>query len=201
MGEKQAFQPLTREDKITVVLYRVGIVLSAVIISGLAYLFVAASSNTITIGSSRSADVLALALYGAVGLSVFFIHLYIQKFHTFLKYLFYISLGCLAVLIAIGKGSLSGALVHESYSALLLLPLSGCLGFVTAKEAFCFKLNEGYLLAMIMPFYLLLVSSGNLTSRGASYGLVLIAVLMVVFTLRKVFMSIAYDIGDKSAYR
>jgi uncharacterized integral membrane protein len=69
---------------------------------------------------------------------------------------------------------------------------------VTAKEAFCFKLFEGYLLAMIMPFYLLLVASGSLTSRGASYGLVLIAAMLVVFTLRKVFMPIAYDI-DKSA--
>mgnify|MGYP003493567440 CR=1 FL=1 len=27
MGEKQVFQPLTREDKITVVLYRIGIVM------------------------------------------------------------------------------------------------------------------------------------------------------------------------------
>ena len=41
MGEKQVFQPLTKEDKITVVLYRVGIVLSTIMMSLLAY-FVAA---------------------------------------------------------------------------------------------------------------------------------------------------------------
>jgi uncharacterized integral membrane protein len=134
-------------------------------------------------------------------MSVFFIHLYIRKFHTYLKYLYFVSLGCLAVLLAIGKWSLSGALSQVPSSLLLLLPLSGCLGFVTAKEAFCFKLNEGYLLAMIMPIYLLMVSGDILTGRGASYGLVLIAALLVVFTLRKVFMPIAYDIGDKSAYR
>lgn len=201
MGDKQVFQPLTREDKITVVLYRVGIVLSAIIMSGLAYLFVSAASALIPAGSSRSADFLAYGLYGAVGLSVFFIHLYIRKFHTYLKNLFFISLGCLAALLFIGKGSLSGGLSQVPSSTLLLLPLSGCLGFVTAKEAFCFKLFEGYLLAMIMPFYLLLVASGSLTSRGASYGLVLIAAMLVVFMLRKVFMPIAYDIGDKSAYR
>ena len=132
---------------------------------------------------------------------MFFIHLYIRKFHTYLKNLFYISLGCLAALIFIGKGSLSGGLEQVPASTLLLLPLSGCLGFVTAKEAFCFKLFEGYLLAMIMPFYLLLMASGSLAGRGAVYGLVLIAAMLVVFTLRKVFMPIAYDIGDKSAYQ
>ena len=71
---------------------------------------------------------------------------------------------------------------------------------MTAKEAFCFQLFEGYLLAMIMPVYLLLVSRGLLTSRGASLGLGLIAAMLVLFTLRKVFMPLAYDIGDKSAY-
>jgi len=201
MGEKQVFQPLTREDTITVVLYRAGIVLSAVIMSGLAFLLASASFDPVPPGSNRSADFLAYGLYAAVGMSVFFIHLYVRKFHTYLKYLYFISLGCLAVLFAIGKGSLSGALSQVPYGPLLLLPLSGCLGFVTAKEAFCFQLFEGYLLAMIMPVYLLLASSGILTRGGASYGLALIAVMLVIFTLRKVFMPIAYDIGDKSAYR
>jgi uncharacterized integral membrane protein len=40
-----------------------------------------------------------------------------------------------------------------------------------------------------------------LAARTASVGLVLIASLLVLFTLRKVFMPIAYDIGDKSAYQ
>ena len=53
---------------------------------------------------------------------------------------------------------------------------------------------------MLMPIYLLLVARGILTSASASYGLVLIAVMLVIFTLRKVSMPIAYDIGDKSAY-
>jgi len=201
MGEKQAFQPLTREDRITVVLYRAGIVLSAITMSALAYFLVSATSGHAPADGSWSADLLAFGLYASVGLSVFFIHLYIGKFHTFLKNLFYISLGCLAMLLFLGKGSLSGGLSQVPSRMLLLLPLSGCLGFVTAKEAFCFRLFEGYLLAMIMPIYLLLVSGGVVMGRGASYGLVLIAALLVIFTLRKVFMPLAYDIGDKSAYR
>jgi uncharacterized integral membrane protein len=201
MGSRQEFQPLTREDKITVVLYRSGIILSAVIVSVLAFLLVTASSNSSPTGINGPADILVYGLYAAVGMSVFFIHLYVGKFHTFLKNLYFISLGCLVALLFIGKGSLSGALVYSPYSLLLLLPLSGCLGFVTAKEAFCFQLIEGYLLAVIMPLYLLLVSRGILSFAGASYGLVLIAVMLAIFTLRKVIQPLAWDIGDKSAYR
>ena len=201
MGEKLVFQPLTREDKITVVLYRAGIVISTAVIAGLSYLLMTLSENSDTAFIISTGDILAYVLYASVGVSVFFIHLYIGKIKRFLKNLFFISLGCLAVLLYLGNGSVSGALVHTSYSPLLLLPLSGCLGFVTAKEAFCFKLFEGYLLAMIMPLYLLLVANHSLTGRGVSYGLVLIAVMLVIFTVRKVIMPIAYDIGDKSAYQ
>jgi uncharacterized integral membrane protein len=200
MGSQEVFQPLTKEDKITVVLYRIGIVLSAVIIACMAVLAVTTESSK-SAAFGLSAEILAYGLYVSVGMSVFFIHLYIGKFHTFLKNLYFIGLGCLALLLYIGKGSLSSAFLHAPYSVLLLLPLSGCLGFVTAKEAFCFKLIEGYILAMLMPLYLLLVSNGALARAGASYGLVLIAILLALFTLRKTVMPLAWDIGDKSAYR
>jgi uncharacterized integral membrane protein len=203
MGYKQQFQPLTREDAITVVLYRIGIVLSSIIVSALAYLLtMAASNNSASVANvGQSGDILTYGLYASVGMSVFFIHLYVGKFKTYLKNLFYISLGCLIVLLFMGNGSLSAVIVREPYGPLLLLPLSGCLGFVTAKEAFCFQLFEGYLLAMIMPLYLLLLSGRILFGRSAAYGLVLIAVMLVIFTLRKVFMPLTYDIGDKTAYR
>jgi uncharacterized integral membrane protein len=201
MGDKQVFQPLTREDTITVVLYRAGIVISTIIMSALAYILSTALSISNTALISPSADILVYGLYTSIGISVFFIHLYVGKFKSFLKNLYYVSLVCLVVLLSMGKGSPSGALAHGPNSLLLLLPLSGCLGFVTAKEAFCFKLVEGYLLAMIMPIYLLLVSGSILTGQGAAYGLVLIAFMLVIFTLRKVFMPLAYDIGDKSAYQ
>jgi uncharacterized integral membrane protein len=200
MGEKQVFQPLTREDTVTVVLYRIGIILSAVFMSGLAFVLATASSSSGTSPVSPAADIFLYGLYASVGMSVFFIHLYIRKFKSFLKNLYYIGLVCFAVLLFMGKGSPAAALLREPSGALFLLPLSGCLGFVTAKEAFCFQLFEGYLLAMIMPIYLLLVSGNILTRLGVSSGLALIAVMLVVFTLRKAFMPLAFDIGDKSAY-
>ncbi len=201
MGDKQVFQPLTREDMVTVVLYRMGIVLSTILIAGMAFLLKGASSPGGSAHNSLPVEILLYGLYASVGVSVFFIHLYVGSFKKFLKNLYFISLGGLAALLALGSGSLSGALAAHPSGTLLLVPLAGCLGFVTAKEAFCFRLYEGYLLAMLMPVYLLLVSAGMLSSGGSFYGLASVAVLLVLFTLRKVFMPIAYDIGDKSAYR
>ncbi|MBI4691434.1 MAG: hypothetical protein HY754_14380 [Nitrospirae bacterium] len=197
MGEKYYFQPLTGWDKATVVLYRAGIVLSAMIISIAAYIILYRHNIKLT---GLGINTLIIALYVSVGLSVFFIHLYINKFKKALIKLYLISIACIIILFVIGKGDISGVLISKSYSPLLLIPLSGCLGFVTAKEAFCFKLMEGYLLALIMPLYIFLFSIGVMTSSIASYGLLLIAGMLVFFTLRKVIMPIHYDIGDKSAY-
>jgi uncharacterized integral membrane protein len=198
MGERQIFQPLTREDRVTVVLYRTGIVLSAVLLVLAAYL---SAASTVVSGPGFVSDLLIYGLYAAVGMSVFFIHLYVSTFHRYLKYFYAVGVACLAVLIALGRGSPSAGLAQGAFGPLLLLPLSGCLGFVTAKEAFCFRLIEGYILAMLMPFFLLLSAVGALPGKALSSGMVVIAALFLLFTLRKVFMPIAYDIGDKSAYR
>ncbi len=196
MGEKLEYQPLTREDVITVAFYRTGIVLSAVAIVALAVLLETSSGSP-----GGLADALAWCLYASAGISVFFIHLYIGKFKTYLKFLYAVAVAGFALLLVLGKGSPSSALLQQPAAALLLLPLSGCLGFVTAKEAFCFKLVEGYLLAMVMPAYLVLVAAGALAAGGAAHGSALIAALFVLFTLRKAPMPLAWDIGDKSAYR
>lgn len=201
MGEKDLFQPLTREDKISVVLYRTGIIVSTVLISIIAYMLFNASHYQSAPSISVKANIMLILLYISVGTSVFFIHLYVSKFHKFLKRLYYISLISLIVLFVIGKGDIYWVLVNKAYSPLLLIPLSGCLGFITAKEAFCFKLMEGYFLALIMPLYLLLLSTGAMTIKAASNWILFIAAMLILFTVRKVFMPMHYDIGDKSAYQ
>jgi|MudIll2142460700_1097286.scaffolds.fasta_scaffold36938_2 uncharacterized integral membrane protein len=207
MGDTNYFQPLTKEDKITVILYRAGIFLSAAIISLCAFI-VFKSPQTGDgpvfpfIVSGLSLNILLLVLYFSVGLSVFFIHLYIGKFYRFLKKIYYLAVVCLAVLFFVGHGNPVMPLFRvPPYGALLLLPLSVCLGFVAAKEAFCFRLIEGYILAFLMPAYIFFYALGALGGKSAAYGFVLIAVMLVFFTFRKVFMPVHYDIGDKSAYQ
>jgi len=199
MGEEKLFQPLTKEDKVTVVIYRIGIALSTIIISLGAYMMLG-SKYQIDASTGIKFNALLASLYVSVGLSVFFIHLYISKFKRALIKIYLVSLICLIILLAVGKGNALSIVTTKPYGPLLLIPLSLCLGFITAKEAFCFRLIEGYLLAMAMPFYLFLFSLGVLTIKSALYLFMFIAAMLIIFTFRKVFMPIHYDIGDKSAY-
>ncbi|HET6513998.1 MAG TPA: DUF2301 domain-containing membrane protein [Thermodesulfovibrionales bacterium] len=200
MGETRMFQPLTREDRVTVVLYRAGIVLSTLIICLAAYMALGFRSYEETGALNLTLNAVLVCISISVGLSVFFIHLYVGKFHRVLKKLYYVAIASLALLFILGNGDGAAVLLHKGYGPLFLIPLSGCLGFITAKEAFCFQLMEGYLLALTMPLFLLLTSLGVVTQKSISYGLLLIAGMLALFTLRKVFMPIHYDIGDKSAY-
>ena len=203
MGTYQQFQPLTKEDRITTIFYRTGIIISTVLITIAAFLAMrtAISPDLLAqplIYSGFGANIIILSLYFSIGLSVFFIHLYIGKIHRMLKNIYYLSLCCLALMFIFGKGSPASM---PPAGALLLIPLSLCLGFVTAKEAFCFKLLEGYLLGMIMPAYLFFYGMGLLDQKNAAFGLVFIDALLVLFMFRKVFMPLHCDIGDKSAYQ
>jgi len=207
MGERSYYQPLTREDKITVILYRVGIFLSTVTICISAVLAVLGLTDPDVINypvvySGLAVDILLLILYFSIGLSVFFIHLYVGRFHRVLKKIYYAALLCLVVLFYVGNGNPAAALFgsHPS-SGLLLIPVFLCLGFITAKEAFCFQLIEGYVLALVMPAYIFFCSVGILNQRSATYGLALIAAMLLIFMLRKIFQPVHFDIGDKSAYQ
>ncbi|MDH4231409.1 MAG: DUF2301 domain-containing membrane protein [Nitrospirota bacterium] len=205
MGEKNYFQPLTKEDKITVVLYRTGIFLSALILSLAAFIVfksLPGGGDFPFIISGLSLNILLLILYFSVGLSVFFIHLYIGKFHRILKKIYYLAAACLCVLFFIGNGNPVMPLFRvPPYGALLLLPLALCLGFVTAKEAFCFRLIEGYMLAVLLPSYVFFYSVGALKGESAAYSFIFVAAMLVFFTFRKIFMPVHFDIGDKSAYQ
>jgi uncharacterized integral membrane protein len=207
MGEREFYQPLTSEDKITVVLYRTGIFLSTAVICAAAALAVLVLGNPDLLDqrilySGLAVDLLILALYFSVGLSVFFIHLYVGKFHRILKKVYYLAAACLVILFVFGNGSPASVLFGgRPLAALLLIPISLCLGFVTAKEAFCFQLVEGYLLAFLMPAYIFSYSTGIFNQKTATYGLALVAGLLLIFMFRKVFQPVHYDIGDKSAYQ
>ena len=71
MGEQHLYQPLTKDDKITVVLYRIGIVLSAIIISIAAYMLFISSEHQDNVDISAKINMLLSFLYISVGMSVF----------------------------------------------------------------------------------------------------------------------------------
>lgn len=194
MGEARQYQPLTRWDKITVVFYRTGIVASAVI------LCIGALMPYVGVEFGTFFNLLLPAMYAAVALSVFFIHLYVGSYKRSLIKLYVLALLTLVALYFLGRGNPAALVEKHSSALLLLLPLSGCLGFVAAKEAFCFRLLEGYVFALSLPFFILLLSTGIVGPELADYGISLITVVFVFFTARKVFTPLHLDVGDKSAY-
>lgn len=201
MGEQVLYQPLTRWDKITVALYRSGIVLSTLVICIFAYMLYHSNQFATHPLVTIAFNVLLAVLFVSVGISVFFIHLYVSRFHQTLKRLYYLALICLGGLYYFSGGDTLGIIANKPYGPLLLIPMSFCLGFITAKEAFCFRLMEGYIIALLMPFFLVVYATGQFPVKSAGYSLIMIALLLVFFNLRKVFMPIHYDIGDKSAYQ
>jgi len=196
MGERTFYQPLTSWDKVTVLIYRTGIVLSTLIVCAGALLYYSGK------GGTGVFNWLLLALQVSVCLSVVFIHLYVGRIHRQLKVLYVISLVFLGTLLALARGiDVASFIGVHPLAYFLLLPLSGCLGFVAAKEAFCFRLFEGYIIAMFMPFMLLVLSTGVSPSWTPAFALDITALLLLVFTIRKVFQPLHYDIGDKTAYQ
>lgn len=198
MGDIQEHQPLTQYDRVTVIIYRSGILLSAVMVACLAAAGVIFNDLQ---QAMRPSGFLLYTLFVAVGLSVMYIHLYVSRFHRVLKRLYIGAAACVGVLSYLGHGNPAAGIFGAWYGPALLLPLSGCLGFITAKEAFCFRLIEGYVLAVLMPGYLLLATAKALSPGAILGGLVLIAAMLLFFTARKIFMPLHYDIGDKSAYQ
>lgn len=201
MGETGIFQPLTREDKLTVILYRTGIVMTAAILAIIGYASLEKLSYPDVQTVAPGLSLALILLYISTGISVFSIHLYISRIHRILKILYCTAIAALLLLFIAGKGDISALLANKPYGTLLLLPLSGCIGFITAKEAFCFRLTEGYIIALAMPLFLLILSAAGITAQNISYGFLIIAVLFISFAVRKVFMPLHCDIGDKSAYR
>ncbi len=199
MGDRALYQPLTREDRISVLIYRIGIVLSAVALGGLAatgiYWLKTGAGSLRVLGGFVD-----LLVVGA-GLTSIFIHLYISRFHRALKRLFVVSAVCWGVLLVLGAGNPVHGIARNPAFSLLLLPLAGCVGFVTAKEAFCFRLNEGYLFALLLPIITIAYGVSLISLKGYAVGGAVTVLLYLLFAARKVFMPFHYDIGDKSAYQ
>ncbi len=205
MGEKVIYQPLTTGDKVSVILYRAGIVIFTLDLlvlamaatfswKGLSWHSVQTHTNLTILNS------LLYLLYLSVGVSVFTIHLYVKRFRRFIKSLYALSVISLALMLFLNGTDIASLLLQRPAASILWLPLSGCIAFITMKEAFCFRLLEGYILTMLLPLFVLLLSTRVVKPHHTGIFLLIIALMLVLFTFRKVFMPVAYDIGDKSAY-
>lgn len=195
MAEKSAIEPLELKDRISVLLYRTGIIISGFLMLVCSLLMLIYEQ---TEWKTWLSGLLLTCLYIFTGVSVFNIHLYMGSLKRFLKGMYLFSIGLFFILFYVGEGNPFSAILKIPAMSLLLLPLSGCLAFIGAKEAYCFNLMEGYILALLLPSYVLLWSIGGMEIK--IYGLITSAVLMLFLGLRKAVMPLSFDIGDKTKY-
>ncbi|KJR40421.1 hypothetical protein MCHI_003676 [Candidatus Magnetoovum chiemensis] len=200
LNAKRDDASLTRSDRISVYLYRGSIAATGVLLILLSFTWLLHIAKVVSVINDAYLTLLLLLFYTTAGTSVFFLHLYIGKLHRFLKKLYFVSILCLAVLFILGAGSPVKQLSVSPLYLLLLVPLSVSIGSITAKEAFCFRIYEGYMITFALPIFITAYSFGVFSQLGAALGITFISVLYVIFAIRKIALPHHLDIGDKSAY-
>lgn len=204
MGEKTVFQPLTRGDKISVFLYRLGILLTGGVLIGVAFFLHGLGSesdlHSLSVSLKEYEVYILLPFYIVSGITTFTIHLYMKRFRIFIKRLYVISLLFYLAAIILKFLGVGFSVIFSPLGLPLTLSLSVCIGFVAIKEAFCFRMIEGYLFGMLFPLTAVLFGVGVADLNALRVIFYLNVVLYVVFMIRKVPMPFAYDIGDKTAY-
>lgn len=215
MGDKSISQELTLFDKVSVALYRGGIIISMLcLVVGAIILFFDEQSSLLFSDEksslTQSAQVIFWIFFCAVGCSIFTLHLYskqvlrvIQSFYVFAAIIL-----LLLVLISSWKPekvdyipAIFDYWLGTIGSGFLLAAFSG----IGAKEAFCFKLYEGYaygILCLLLTLLNLLriMFDWNALQSVEKTIYLLIVLLVIFFTIRKLRLPLHYDIGDKTKY-
>ncbi len=186
---------LSKKDKLSVFLYRLGIGLTGLLLLSSGLFMLSKGPDSIP---TEGAGFILISYYITTGISVFNIHLYMGSLRRFLIRLYLFSLALLGILLFLGAGNPVKPLLTMPFTFLLLLPIGFCIAFIGAKEAYCFKLLEGYLIAILIPSYILLWHQMSKDLRV--YGIIFSGLLVFFLGLRKAVMPLSFDIGDKSKY-
>ena len=186
---------IDEEDRKEVVLYRVGLAISA-----LSFGFAVFCLFLIPSATAQIATVCYGLLWLGLGLSLLKIHIYVRPLHQALQVFWAIG----------GLASLAIAFFYPAPLALTAyqqpLTIFG-IGFTFAaltgiffKEAFCFNRLETKFLVFLVPGLLLGHMVGVFSVSTERSLVVCWAILFSVFALRKVIQPIPPDIGDKSVF-
>ncbi|HEO65632.1 MAG TPA: hypothetical protein ENI73_07155, partial [Spirochaetes bacterium] len=150
-------------------------------------------------------EIVFWAFFVSVGISLSFLHLYSSQILRVVQGFFMISALILIPLTFMSENSFLKSLFIGTgeYNKLGTVGIGFLLaGYssIGAKEAYCFKLYEGYLYA-ILSFFLVIIHLIGPSPKVELGLFTVITVLAVVFTIRKLRLPLHYDIGDKSHYQ
>ncbi len=207
MGDPNVKAELTAFDRVSVALYRSGIVVASLcMIFGLYYFYtLTLEGHPSFLLQSGVPEIIFWTFFVSVGISLSFLHLYSSQILRVVQGFFAISALILISLVATSSDPIPASIITGTGSNAKLgtigigFLLAGY-GAIGAKEAYCFKLYEGYLYAILSFFLVIIHLLGP--SLKVELGLfTVITLLVVVFTIRKLRLPLHYDIGDKSHYQ
>jgi uncharacterized integral membrane protein len=188
---------ITDADRREVILYRTGLVISALSF---------AISVGLVLGISHDPLVLQLLtplfmLFSAgLGLSLWTIHIYFKVLHRVLQLFWLIGTIAAVVFTVYSTEPLAVFVYQQPLSILGIGFVFAALTGVFFKEGFCFGRLETKLLTPLLPLLLLGHMFSFLPVAIEKTLLITWAALFLVFAFRKVIQAIPPDIGDKSVF-
>ncbi|KAJ8450087.1 hypothetical protein Cgig2_033281 [Carnegiea gigantea] len=187
-----------------VILYRTGLVTAAAsfVVAGSTAFLPADSFLKQTL--EQSLDVFYLLGAAGLGLSLYFIHIYVTEIKRTLQALWALGVvGSLATYIAFaqpaGQGLVQYVLDHPT-AVWFIGPLFAALTGLVFKEGLCYGKLEAGVLTFIIPAVLLAHLTGVIDDGVKSSLLGLWMALFIVFAGRKFTQPMKDDIGDKSVF-
>ena len=186
---------IDKRDRQEVLIYRGGLVIAALSFAIAANLFVAQGEAALPWITPLFA-IFSLAL----GVSLYFIHIYMVALHRALQAFWVI--GSISA-IAISFQSPEPLALYVYNNPLTLLGIGFTFAALTGiyfKEAFCFNRLETKILTPIVPFLLLGHLTGLLTVDIEQVLLAIWTIGFTIFAGRKMVQAIDPDIGDKSVF-
>lgn len=188
---------ITAEDRREVIIYRAGLGLAALSFA-LGVMLLAWVGPTLGILWAIS------GLYGlmwlGLGVSLWFIHIYLRPLHLALQGFWLIG-GIASLLLTLAlPGPLALTVYQYPLSILGVGFTFAALTGIFFKEAFCFNRLETKFLTLLVPAFLLTHMGGAMPLNLGLQLLGVWALLFGVFALRKLVQPIPPDIGDKSVF-
>lgn len=188
---------ITDRDRREVVIYRAGLAIAALC-------FAIGSGLVLWQGSQpwvlHSISVLYSIFLLSLGVSLFFIHIYMKPLHRALQVFW--GIGAIASLV-VAHASLEPFALTVYQQPLTLFGVGFGFAALTGiffKEAFCFDRFETKFLTLLVPLVLLAHLAGVLSLTWGQWLLGIWAVLFSIFAVRKLIQPIPPDIGDKSVF-
>lgn len=210
MGDPHIKSELTTFDTLSVYLYRSGIFLACLaMVFGAIFFYTQiypTKGEPINVFTNPIPTIVFWVFVASVGTSIMFLHLYNGKILKVFQGFFILSAILFAITFLIKENPVlptlfEGTGLQRVISTFALGFTLATLGAIGAKEAFCFKLYEGYLFAILSALLVLIHLTGLASITFEFWFYVIITILVVIFTFRKLVLPLHYDIGDKTKYQ